>query len=104
MRNLHRWAKGALAVTISATAISGTAVLSETTANADSGFCGVRSDSYTDSGYYIYVVRNKCATTQRFRVYMPTFGRYSKCATIAGGQRAYYAERAADQAWQIQNC
>jgi hypothetical protein len=81
------------------------------TAAADNGFCGVRSSQGSAGLNYVYTVRNKCATTYRFKVWLPTFGRYAigsssgtTCQTVYAGGYGTYWYTVPDQYWTVQVC
>lgn len=96
----------ALAATIAAFGAVGAGFSATGTANADPGFCGVRSDYYYEAGKVHYVVRNKCGTAHRFAVYLPGLrrGTQTGCRTVGAGARQGYVDDWADANWYIRNC
>ncbi len=81
-------------------------------AQADSGFCGVKaSGPDVTGGAYVYVVRNKCSSALRFRVYLPYYKRYAfyagstaTCGSVPAGSAKSYVAVDSDPNWQIKSC
>lgn len=88
-------------------AVASTGGLGATRVQADPGTCGVRGGTETaPGGNILYQVRNRCSSTQRFRVYFPEVDRYTdtKCTAVGAGAYNSFASKFATNNWVIRKC